>query len=187
MEAWPRARQVSNDWERCSAPTFWSGPEAAFKSLEVRKQRRKVASLPPFGRPSKARSANMRQIRGRDNHTTDQRLRSLLAKAGVRGWVLHTKQLPYTPDLYFNRAALAVFVDGCFWHGCPNCGRVPRTNTEYWTAKIDRNRKRDARARRTLNALGYGVIRIWECQLRRHPDRCVARIVRRIGRPTVYS
>ncbi len=67
-----------------------------------------------------------------------------------------------TADLVFARARVAVFVDGCYWHGCPRHFRVPRTNSAYWGPKIERNRARDARIDRTLREAGWLPIRVWE-------------------------
>jgi DNA mismatch endonuclease, patch repair protein len=122
------------------------------------------------------RSANMRVIVGRGNKTTERRLRALMASAHVRGWRLHVQDVAFNPDIWFPLQQLAIFVDGCFWHGCPDCGHIPKTNTAYWNAKIARNRRRDALARRALNRAGISVLRVWECALRRHPERCVARV-----------
>ena len=66
------------------------------------------------------------------------------------------------PDICFTRARVAVFVDGCFWHGCPEHGRRPATNRAYWLAKIERNRARDVRDTRRLQQGGWRVVRIWE-------------------------
>jgi DNA mismatch endonuclease (patch repair protein) len=85
------------------------------------------------------------------------------------------------PDFFFARRRVAVFVDGCFWHGCPRCGHIPKTNSAYWGAKIARNRTRDARISRALRAQGYSVLRIWECDLRSRPERCVRRIQRMLA------
>ena len=136
----------------------------------------KPESLPPFKRPSATRSRNMRAIRSTANRSTERRLASLLANSGLRGWRLRAKELPGTPDFVFARRRLIVFSDGCFFHGCPQCGHVPKANRLYWGAKIARNRSRDARVDRKLRALGYTVIRIWECQLRDRPAWCLKRI-----------
>jgi DNA mismatch endonuclease (patch repair protein) len=135
-------------------------------------------TLPPFKRPSAKRSENMRAIRSASNRSTERRLASLLAKSGLRGWRLRAKGLPGTPDFVFLRERVAVFSDGCFFHGCTHCGHVPKTNSVYWRAKIARNRRRDVRVDRKLRALGYSVVHIWECQLRNHPSRCLRRIER---------
>jgi len=135
-------------------------------------------ALPAFKPPSSARSKTMRAIRSTSNKTTERRLASLLAKTGLRGWRLRPKKIPGTPDFLFPRKRLVVFADGCFFHGHPNCVRIPRTNAAYWRAKILRNRRRDARVSRKLRSIGYSVIRIWECQLRNRPVWCLKRIER---------
>lgn len=66
------------------------------------------------------------------------------------------------PDVAFTRAKVAVFIDGCFWHGCPEHGTSPRTNSDYWSAKIARNRERDDENARALRDAGWVVIRVWE-------------------------
>ena len=72
------------------------------------------------------------------------------------------------PDVVFPKQRIAVFVDGCFWHGCPLHGTSPATNREYWGPKIAENRQRDLRNQRDLEAEGWIVIRAWE-----HEDPCV--------------
>lgn len=138
----------------------------------------KTARLPAFKAPSSARSRTMRAIRSTFNKTTERRLISLLANGGFRGWRLRPKGIPGTPDFVFVRRRLAVFSDGCFFHGCPDCGHIPKTNVAYWRAKIARNQRRDARVSRKLRSMGYSVIRIWECHLRKRPVWCLKRIER---------
>jgi DNA mismatch endonuclease, patch repair protein len=71
-------------------------------------------------------------------------------------------KLPGTPDIALVNPKVAVFVDGCFWHGCPHHGTMPKTNTAFWRAKIVRNRERDAEIDEKLRALGWKPIRVWE-------------------------
>jgi DNA mismatch endonuclease (patch repair protein) len=82
-------------------------------------------------------------------------------------------------DVVFTRAKVAVFIDGCFWHGCPEHGTTPRTNTAFWSAKIERNRVRDADTTARLEALGWSVLRFWE-----HDDVATAaeRVLRAVSR-----
>lgn len=131
-----------------------------------------------FKLPSKGRSANMRAVRSTGNGTTEWRLRALMIRSRVSSWRLRMPNVPGSPDFVFPKSRLAVFVDGCFWHGCPRCGHIPRTNRSYWRAKIARNKRRDNIISKTLRALKYRVVRIWECQLRNDPNRCLHRIVR---------
>jgi DNA mismatch endonuclease (patch repair protein) len=104
----------------------------------------------------------MSAIRGKHNKSTERQLRVMLMRAAIRGWKLHPAGLPGNPDLVFAEKKLAIFVDGCFWHGCSRCGHIPNTNSRFWSAKIERNRERDRAATRTLKNMGWKVLRIWE-------------------------
>ncbi len=80
---------------------------------------------------------------------------------------MHEKSLPGCPDFVFVSAHLAVFVDGCFWHGCPICKRtMPATNATFWRSKIQRNKSRDVIVGRQLRTCGIRVLRLWEHELR---------------------
>lgn len=133
-------------------------------------------SLPHFTMPNQARSANMRAIRSNGNRSTEWRLRSMLVRNRYRGWKVHAKEFVGTPDFVFPSWRLVIFIDGCFWHGCPLCGHTPKTNSEYWSAKIARNKERDKRNTRRLRRQGLKVIRIWECALKKNPTRSLQRI-----------
>ncbi len=109
------------------------------------------------------RSARMARVRGAGNKFTEGQVEAALIAVGVEGWEKHPKGVLGKPDFYFPRQCLAVFVDGCFWHGCPSCARrTPTTRTEFWRGKIDENRRRDERQRRRLRQQGYHVMRVWE-------------------------
>jgi DNA mismatch endonuclease (patch repair protein) len=85
---------------------------------------------------------------------------------------MHDAQLPGAPDFVFARPKVAVFVDGCFWHGCPRCDRpMPQTNAGYWRKKIDLNKERARRVTARLRAQGFQVFRVWEHQLRSSAHR----------------
>jgi DNA mismatch endonuclease (patch repair protein) len=112
------------------------------------------------------RSRNMAAIRSTGNATTELRLASALRRAGLSGWRRHQALLG-KPDFVWPAHRLAVFVDGCFWHGCPRCYQLPRHNAGYWAAKVHRNRTRDRIVSRELRKKGWTVIRLWECQLSR--------------------
>lgn len=124
------------------------------------------------------RSSLMSRIRGKGNRTTEERLVNALRRLCVAGWRRHL-DLPGKPDFAWPREKVAVFVDGCFWHG-HDCGRnlTPNTNKQAWLRKIRVNRGRDRRNARNLRDHGWSVIRIWECRLKRDPNACVARIAR---------
>ncbi|MBI5625409.1 MAG: DNA mismatch endonuclease Vsr [Elusimicrobia bacterium] len=127
----------------------------------------------------KKRSEVMSRIRGRGNKATEIALCGLLRDSGISGWRRHQK-LPGTPDFSFVADKVAVFVDGCFWHGCRPCskGRMPANNADYWTAKIEANKRRDRRASRNLREKGWKVVRVWEHAIERDPARVVTRICR---------
>ena len=133
-----------------------------------------------FGDVSESLSRRMSRIRSKGNRTTESRLRLCLVRLGVRGWILHPRSVPGRPDFYFGNGRVAIFVDGCFWHGCPTCGHVPKKNSEFWRRKLQRNRERDSRIGDVLNELGVEVIRFWECQLKSDVDAAVRVIVSRL-------
>lgn len=112
------------------------------------------------------RSRVMAQVRSQRNRSTEWRLRACLVRAGIRGWKLNPIDVPGKPDFVFQDKRLAVFVDGCYWHGCPKCYRRPSSNTEYWDAKVNRNRNRDVKTTAELRRCGWRVLRIWEHELK---------------------
>ena len=136
-----------------------------------------------------------------DNHTRDQRhrnmaaihsastkpeliLRHMLWRNGFR-YRVNNKSLPGKPDIVLSKYRTVVFVHGCFWHGHKDCKyyTVPKTNTEFWMAKVARNQERDQEVWRKLEAKGWSVIIVWECQLKKANleetvDRVTGEIVR---------
>lgn len=112
------------------------------------------------------RSAVMASVKSKGNRSTEGKVEATLRETRIRGWIKHPDTVDGCPDFYFPRDKLAVFVDGCFWHACPRCGRLPSSNVKYWTGKIDSNRRRDNRVRRQLRARGVRVLRIWEHELK---------------------
>lgn len=116
------------------------------------------------------RSRIMRSVTAKGNKSTERKLRSALVGAGITGWVMHDRALPGVPDFSFPDVGLAVFVDGCFWHGCPSCYRRPATSTEYWDAKVQRTRNRDESNCHKLAEIGWKVLRIWEHELKNLPS-----------------
>lgn len=103
----------------------------------------------------------------RSKHTAPElAVRRFLHRRGLR-YRLHGKRLPGNPDLVFPGRRAAVFVHGCFWHGCPHCRvgrRKVKSNTAYWEQKIARNQARDARAADYLTAAGWKVFTVWGCE-----------------------
>lgn len=126
------------------------------------------------------RSEMMSKVRGR-NTTPERLVRSVLHCAGLR-FRLHRTDLPGSPDIVLPRYRTAIFVNGCFWHQHSGCRRAvrPVTNQEFWNRKLDRNIVRDAVAVRNLEAMGWRVLVIWECELknREWEHRLVQEIVK---------
>lgn len=124
-----------------------------------------------------ARSRLMARIVG-DDLKPETALRSALRGAGAR-FRRNDRRLPGSPDVSLPAARLAVFVDGCFWHGCPRHYRRPRSRRRFWDGKLRANRTRDARDRRALNRRGWRVMRVWEHEVKADPAAAAARILRR--------
>ncbi|GAA0868543.1 very short patch repair endonuclease [Brevundimonas basaltis] len=124
------------------------------------------------------RSAVMRRVKGHDTGP-ELTVRRIFRAAGI-GYRLGGGDLPGRPDLVMKGRRAAVFVHGCFWHGhdCPRGARPPKANAGYWTAKIDRNRARDAAAATALQAAGWRVVTVWECGMKApdFADRLVAAV-----------
>jgi DNA mismatch endonuclease, patch repair protein len=127
------------------------------------------------------RSKVMSHIRSFGNRTTELRLMQIMKDHGIIGWRRHLP-LPGRPDFAFKAEKVAVFVDGCFWHGCPRCYQAPTSNASFWAEKLAGNRTRDKRITSELRAVGWGVLRLWEHDLR-HADRVAARLQRALRRP----
>ena len=118
----------------------------------------------------------MARVRGRGNKSTEEKLARLFRQAGITGWRRHLK-LPGTPDFAFPREHLAIFVDGCFWHGCPQHATYPATRRKFWLKKFADNKARDHRVNRELRQRGWRVLRIWEHELKR-PERCLTQVLK---------
>ena len=116
----------------------------------------------------------MARVRGRGNRSTEEKLVRLFRQAGIKGWRRHLR-LPGTPDFAFPKNRLVIFVDGCFWHGCPKHATFPTTRRDFWLTKFASNKLRDRRVNRELRQLGWRVLRIWEHELKR-PQSCLQRI-----------
>jgi DNA mismatch endonuclease, patch repair protein len=123
------------------------------------------------------RSKVMSAIRSKGNQSTEMAMVELLRFHKVSGWRRH-HTIEGKPDFVWLKLRVALFVDGCFWHGCP-CRRAPKSNTDFWDKKILYNRQRDLKVSRSLRKLGWKVIRIKECKL--NHSRSIARIKRTIA------
>ena len=118
---------------------------------------------------SAQRSMLMARIRSFGNKQTELRLIALLRKHRITGWRRH-QSFPGRPDFTFRAEKVAVFVDGCFWHGCPRHGRSPQSNQNYWLPKLEQTKQRDRRHTRKLRTLGWRVIRLWEHDLKNEAE-----------------
>jgi DNA mismatch endonuclease (patch repair protein) len=138
------------------------------------------------------RSAVMSAIRSRGNAATELRLIAIFRAHGISGWRrgaslqwkvegLKLKKFRVNPDFVFRARRLAVFVDGCFWHGCPLHATSPKTNAAFWRNKIAANRTRDRLVTRTLRARGWTVLRIWGHELKPAHERRLLNRLRRAG------
>ena len=130
----------------------------------------------------KRRSEIMARIGGK-NSRPEMVVRRLLHSMGYR-FRLHRKDLPGKPDIVLPKFRTAIFVHGCFWHGCKKCGRgtkLPKTNTEFWTQKIAENCRRDSQTEKKLVELGWRVIVVWQCETE-HAGRIRDVLTRRLPR-----
>lgn len=122
-------------------------------------KRTRARSVQPIAL-SPAVSAQMQRM-PRESSTPEVLLRRALHALGLR-FRLHDRRLPGTPDIVFPRARLAVFVDGCFWHACPEHGTLPRNNREWWAAKLAATTERDRRKDAALGEIGWQPVHVWE-------------------------
>jgi len=126
------------------------------------------------------RSAVMSRIRSRGNKDTELALMRLFRQNHITGWRRH-QDVFGKPDFLFRRNRLTLFVDGCFWHGCPKHCKIPAGNRAFWKKKFAANKARDLRVNRELRKLGWRVIRIWEHDLAKRGEVCIRRIQRVTG------
>lgn len=125
--------------------------------------------------PKDVRSNVMAKIRSK-NTKPELLIRKYLWNQGHRGYRIHNADLPGKPDIIFKRRKVAIFVDGCFWHKCPECFIEPKTNRDYWLAKIQANIERDKINQEILMALGWIVIRIWEHEINNHIETAAKKV-----------
>lgn len=111
------------------------------------------------------RSRIMSQVKSKGNRSTEVRLASELRLKGLHGWRRNSEMFG-KPDFIYPRQRIALFVDGCFWHGCKKHCRVPASNRVYWIEKIEKNKRRDREVNKVLRDKGWKVIRIWEHEIK---------------------
>jgi DNA mismatch endonuclease (patch repair protein) len=126
------------------------------------------------------RSATMAAVKS-SRTDVEQLLAREMWAAGLRGWRRGRPVEGAHPDFVFVGGGLVIFVDGCFWHGCPACGKRPATNREYWDPKIGRNRDRDRRQTAALKEAGWTVLRFWGHELEADAGICAAAIAQSLA------
>lgn len=122
---------------------------------------------------STQRSRTMSRIRGKDTKP-EMALRRALHAAGLR-YRVHDKSLPGTPDISNKSRKVAIFVDGCFWHGCPQHFKVPKTRSDFWEEKIRRNQEKRREVRASYGA-DWTVVELFECRIKLATDEVVSSI-----------
>lgn len=130
---------------------------------------------------SEQRSRNMSAVRGSRNKTTEIRFIKILMSAGIIGWRRNIKMFG-RPDFVFRRLKVAVFVDGCFWHGCGKHGSIPETNKFFWETKINANMIRDKKVTVYYKSRGWISVRIWEHDVKNNSAKFISfvRLMRRL-------
>ena len=119
----------------------------------------------------------MSRVRGRGNQKTELRVVELFRSYGITGW-RRNAAVDGRPDFVFPSKRVAVFVDGCFWHGCLKHGAIPSNNRNFWKQKLAQNKVRDLMTNKLLRSCGWRVIRIWQHELARRNEHAVIRRVR---------
>ncbi len=145
------------------------------RALRVREHRHRLKAVSDVFSKQK-RSSVMAAIPSRGNESTEIRFARLLRALGMSGW-RRNQPIFGRPDFVFRAQRVAVFVDGCFWHGCPVHGTLPKQNARFWQEKINTNMKRDRLVERTLRLRNWMVLRVWEHDLRKSElDRLARRL-----------
>ncbi|MBI2657968.1 DNA mismatch endonuclease Vsr [Candidatus Woesearchaeota archaeon] len=123
------------------------------------------------------RSSIMAKVKGK-NTCPELNLKKLLSMAGIK--YTTNRKLEGKPDIILKPQKVTIFIDGCFWHKCPICFRAPKSNTSYWKQKIKKNVNRDRKLNKTLKKEGWKVIRIWEHDVFKNPDKVLFKIIKNI-------
>jgi DNA mismatch endonuclease, patch repair protein len=130
------------------------------------------APIPSKEATSRVMSAN----KGKDT-LPELTLRKAIWHAGIRGYRLHWNAVPGRPDIVFTRYKVALFIHGCFWHRCPHCDLpMPKSNIAFWVNKFGKNKERDRQKEQALLQLGWKVVTVWECEIKRDHDTIVRKL-----------
>ena len=134
--------------------------------------RDKRSPTPKNNNVSKVMSAN----RAKDTKP-ELMVRKELYSLGLIGYRLHSKKIPGKPDISYNRYKLAIFINGCYWHRCPHCNLpLPKNNTDFWKQKFNANVNRDKVKGEQLNDIGWRVLTLWECKIKKNLDRQILKV-----------
>lgn len=130
------------------------------------------APIPQRELTSKVMSSN------KDHDTKPElQLRRALWKEGLKGYRLHWKKAAGRPDICWPGRKVAVFVNGCYWHRCPHCNlALPKSNTQWWKEKFERNKARDQRKLMELETNGWRVLTVWECEINKNLEEAVKKV-----------
>ena len=130
----------------------------------------------------KVRSFNMSQIKGK-NTKPELLVRKYLFSKGFR-YRTHDKKLPGKPDIVLKKYNTIIFINGCFWHGHKNCkyAKIPETRKHFWRKKINRNILLDNKNKKLLRKIGWNVLEVWQCRLRRNTESNLNLLVEKIKR-----
>jgi len=129
--------------------------------------------------PKNQRSEVMRKVKGKNTKLEYQVIEILLSH-GIKRFKVHQPGILGSPDIVLLKEKIVIFIDSCFWHGCPKHLRMPKTNQKYWNSKIGKNVIRDIRIRAKLRRQGWSVLRIWEHDVR-NPLKVVRKITRTLN------
>jgi len=128
-------------------------------------------------KPSSKQVSRVMSANKAKNTKPEMLMRAALRAVGLSGYRLHWKKAPGRPDIAYPGKRIAVFVNGCYWHRCPHCNLpLPKSNTEYWKIKFEKNIVRDKRKIELLEANGWKVFTIWECEIKKNPLQCAEAI-----------
>lgn len=128
------------------------------------------------------RSRIMGSVKARGNKSTELRLIKLFKEHGITGWK-RNYPVKGKPDFVFLPQRVAIFVDGCFWHGCKAHCRIPFSNQDYWLAKINRNKERDIATTSAFQKRNWKVVRIWEHELTKSCQSEVVNKIKKMSQP----
>ena len=127
-------------------------------------------------------SKTMRSNKGKGTKP-ELTVRAMLRELGYPGYRLNWKKAPGHPDIAYPGRRIAIFVNGCFWHHCPVCDPpIPKSHSDFWKAKIERNKKRDERINRELTEAGWTVVTIWECEIKKKREEVIGRLLQVLKR-----